>query len=161
VLAQGADSIFEAATKLPLFRRALPVYLLTRDALGRYGSAKGRRGSGVVGSGVVGIMTMRPRYPFVWLGIPLALILLLTIGPLAALLLGGAVADALGCSMPISADTTCLFMGVDLSGALTIAVALGYMAFFTFPMGTTLLGIWLVAAVIVTAVWWLRRRNTI
>jgi hypothetical protein len=104
-------------------------------------------------------MAGRLRYPFIGLGIPLALILLLTIGPLAALLLGGAVADALGCSMPISANTGCLFMGTDLSGTLTIAVFLGYMAFWTFPAGTTLLAIWLVAAVIVTAVWWLRRRG--
>ncbi|HEX4407313.1 MAG TPA: hypothetical protein VH206_00945 [Xanthobacteraceae bacterium] len=103
-------------------------------------------------------MTTRPRYPFVWLGVPLGMILLFAFGPLAALLFGGAVANALDCSMPISAASqTCLFMGVDLATALTIAVFCGYLAFWTLPTGSTLLGIWLVAAVIVTSVWWFRR----
>jgi hypothetical protein len=105
-------------------------------------------------------MNARPRYPFVWLGVPLGLILLFTIGPLAMLLLGGAVAQALGCTMPIdAAGGPCQFMGVDLTTFLSVAVAFGYLAFFTFPAGSTLLGIWLVAAVIVTLVWLLRRRR--
>ena|SRR5579872_2668153 len=104
-------------------------------------------------------MSARPRYPFVWLGVPLALIVLFTVGPLAALLLGGLVADALGCHMPIAADAPCLFMGADLADALAVAVFFGYLAFFTLPAGMTLLAIWLVAAVIVTLVWWLRRRR--
>jgi hypothetical protein len=104
-------------------------------------------------------MTVRPRYPFVWLGVPLGLILLFSIGPLVALLVGGAVADALGCSMPIAASEPCLFMGVNLADALSIAVFFGYLAFWTLPTGTTLLGLWVVAAAIVTLVWWLRRRR--
>lgn len=104
-------------------------------------------------------MTARPRYPFVWLGVPLGLILLFTIGPLIALLVGGVVADALGCSMPIAASAPCLFMGVNLADALSIAVFFGYLAFWTVPTGTPLLGIWLFTAVIVTLVWWLRRRR--
>lgn len=105
-------------------------------------------------------MIARPRYPFVWLGVPLALILLFTIGPLVALLIGGLVADALGCRMPISASAPCLFMGVDLADALSIAMFFGYLAFWTLPTGATLLALWLGAAVIVTLVWWLRRRRT-
>jgi hypothetical protein len=104
-------------------------------------------------------MTARPRYPFVWLGVPLGMILLFSYGPLAALLLGGAVADALGCSMPIAGSEPCLFMGVDLADGLIYAVFFGYLAFWTLPTGTTLLGIWLVTAVIVTLVWLLRRRR--
>jgi len=50
-------------------------------------------------------------------------------------------------------------MGVDLADGLSIAVFFGYLALGTFPMGATLLGIWLFAAVIVTLVWWLRRRG--
>ena len=104
-------------------------------------------------------MNKRPRYPFVWLGLPLALIILFTIGPLVVLLLGGAVAGALGCDMPIAASAPCLFMGADLSDAMSIAVFFGYLAFFTVPAGTTLLGIWLVITVIVTLIWWLRWRR--
>jgi hypothetical protein len=104
-------------------------------------------------------MTARPRYPFVWLGVPLALIILFTIGPLVVLLLGGAVAGALGCNMPIAASAPCLFMGADLSEAMSIAVFFGYLAFWTLPAGTTLLGIWLFVVVIVTLVWSVRRRR--
>jgi hypothetical protein len=104
-------------------------------------------------------MSARPHYPFVWLGLPLALIMLFSFGPLVALLLGGAVAGALGCNMPIAATPPCLFMGADLSDALAIAVFFGYLAFWTVPTGTTLLGIWLIAAIIVTLVWLLRRRR--
>jgi hypothetical protein len=104
-------------------------------------------------------MTARPRYPFVWLGVPLALIILFTIGPLVVLLLGGAVAGALGCNMPIAASAPCLFMGADLSEAMSIEVFFGYLAFWTLPAGTTLLGIWLFVAVIVTLVWSVRRRR--
>jgi hypothetical protein len=47
----------------------------------------------------------------------------------------------------------------NVADALTIAVLFGYLAFWALPTATTLLGIWLVAAVIVTLVWWLRRRR--
>jgi hypothetical protein len=105
-------------------------------------------------------MTARPRYPFVALGVPLVLILLFAYGPLVILLIGGMVAGALGCAMPIdSAAGPCLLMGVDIAGFLAFAVLCGYLNFLTFPAGTTLLGIWLVAAVIVTLVWALRRRR--
>jgi hypothetical protein len=104
-------------------------------------------------------MTARPRYPFVWLGLPLALIIFFTIGPLVILLLGGALAGALGCNMPIAATAACLFMGADLSEAMSIAVFFGYLAFWTLPAGTTLLGIWLVVAVIVTLIWLVRWRR--
>jgi hypothetical protein len=106
-------------------------------------------------------MTTRPRYPFVWLGVSLGLILMFAVGPLLALLLGGAVADALGCKMPIAASEPCLLMGIDLADALAIAVFLGYLAFWTLPTGAPLLGLWLVAVVIVTLVWWLRRRRAV
>jgi hypothetical protein len=104
-------------------------------------------------------MTARQRYPFVWLGLPLALIILFTIGPLVVLLVGGAVAGALGCNMPIAAPAPCLFMGANLSEAMAIAVFFGYLAFWTVPAGTTLLGIWLVVAVIVTLIWLVRWRR--
>jgi hypothetical protein len=103
-------------------------------------------------------MTVRPRYPFVALGVPLVLILLFAYGPLVILLIGGMVAGALGCTMPINgAAGPCLFVGVDLATFLAFAVLCGYLNFLTFPTGTTLLGIWLAAAVIVTLVWGLRR----
>ena len=106
----------------------------------------------------VRVMTVRQRYPFVALGVPLVLLLLFAFGPTVILLTGGMVADALGCAMPIDAAAgPCPFMGVDLATFLAVAVAFGYLAFFTFPTGTTLLGVWLLAAVIVTLVWWLRR----
>ena len=100
-----------------------------------------------------------PRYPFAWLGVPLGLILLFTIGPTVSLLVGGAVSVALGCNSPISATEPCLFMGVDLGGAVTMAILFGFLGLVTLPIGTTLLGIWFVAAVIVTLVWLLRRRR--
>jgi hypothetical protein len=104
-------------------------------------------------------MTVRPRYPFVGLGVPLVLILLFAYGPMVILLIGGMVAGALGCAMPINGGAAgpCLFMGVDLAKFLALAVLCGYLNFLTFPTGTTLLGIWLVAAAIVTLVWGLRR----
>jgi hypothetical protein len=103
-------------------------------------------------------MTVRPRYPFVALGVPLVLIFLFAYGPLIILLTGGMAAGALGCSMPINGPVgPCLLMGVDLAKFLAFAVLCGYLNFLTFPTGTTLLGIWLVAAVIVTLLWGLRR----
>lgn len=101
----------------------------------------------------------RPRYPFAWLGVPLGLILLFTFGPTMSLILGAAVGGALGCSNPISAIEPCLFMGVDFAGPVIIAILIGYLGLVTVPIGTTLLGIWFGAAVIVTLVWWLRRRR--
>lgn len=98
------------------------------------------------------------RYPFVALGVPLVLLLLFAFGPTLILLIGGALAGALGCKMPI--DTTagpCPFMGVDLATFFSVAVAFGYLAFFTLPIGLTLLGLWLGAAVITTLLWGLRR----
>jgi hypothetical protein len=103
-------------------------------------------------------MTVRPRYPFGALGVPLVLIFLFAYGPMVILLIGGMVAGALGCALPINGPAgPCLFMGLDLAKFLAFAVLCGYLNFLTFPTGTTLLGIWLVAAVIVTLVWGLRR----
>jgi len=105
-------------------------------------------------------MSTKPRFPFVALGVPLVLLLLFTFGPMIVLLTGGIVAGALGCTMPI--DTSggpCPFMGADLATFLAVAVAFGYLAFLTFPVGTTGLAIWLVAAIVVTLIWWIRRRG--
>jgi len=105
-------------------------------------------------------MTVRPRYPFVALGVPLVLILLFAYGPLVMLLIGGMAAGALGCTLPINGPAgPCLLMGVDLTTVLAFAVLCGYLNFLTFPTGTTLLGVWLVAAAIVTLVWGMRRRR--
>jgi hypothetical protein len=105
-------------------------------------------------------MNTKPHYPFVALGVPLVLLVLLTLGPIVILLTGGMVADALGCAMPIDAAAgPCPFLGVDLATFLGIAVAFGYLSFLTFPVGTAGLAIWFAAAIIVTLVWWLRRRR--
>jgi hypothetical protein len=104
-------------------------------------------------------MNTKPRYPFVALGVPLVLLVLVAFGPIVILLTGGLVADALGCTMPIDAVGPCPFMGIDLATVLSVAVAFGYLAFLTFPVGTTGLAIWFGVAVIVTLVWWLRRRG--
>lgn len=106
------------------------------------------------------IVTVRPRYPFVWLGVPLVLLLVFTFGPIVILLTGGAAANALGCTMPIDAAAgACPFMGVDLATFFAVAVAFGYLAFLTIPVGTTGLAIWFAVAIVVTLVWSLRRRQ--
>jgi hypothetical protein len=104
-------------------------------------------------------MSTLPRYPFFWLGVPLVLIVLFAFGPLAILMGGGMVADTLGCTMPISGTAPCLFMGIDLAGLLTLAVFFGYLGFVTVPAGTTALTIWLAVAIVVTLIWWFRRRR--
>jgi hypothetical protein len=98
-----------------------------------------------------------PRYPFAWLGVPLALIVLFTFAPTASLWLAAAVSVALGCNVPVSATESCLFMGIDLAGPVLVAIMFGFLGLVTLPIGTTLLGVWFVAAVIITLVWWLRR----
>jgi hypothetical protein len=96
-----------------------------------------------------------PRYPFAWLGVPLVLLLLFTIGPYVALILGLAVAGVLGCyGPPISATDSCIFMGVDLSGPIGL---IGFLTLVTIPIGSVLLAIWLGIAVIVTLIWFLLR----
>jgi hypothetical protein len=102
----------------------------------------------------------RPRYPFGWLAVPLALILVFTFGPTASLLLGSIVSGLLDCHNPVSAAEPCLFMGIDFSQTVTAAILIGFLGLATLPTGMTLLGIWLFAAIIVTLVWWLRRRQT-
>ena len=78
-------------------------------------------------------MTMRSRYPFVALGVPLVLLLLFAYGPIVILLIGGMAAGALGCTMPIDAAAgPCSFMGADLTTFLAVAVAFGYAAFLRF-----------------------------
>ena len=107
-------------------------------------------------------MSTKVRYPFVALGVPLVLLLLFAFGPMVILLIGGLVAGALGCTMPIDAAAgPCAFMGVDLATFLAVAVAFGYLAFLTFPVGTTGLAIWFAVAIVVTLVWWLRRRRAV
>ena len=98
-----------------------------------------------------------PRYPFAWLGVPLGPILLFTFGPTVSLWLAAAVSIMLSCNNPISATEPCLFMGFDLAGPVLVAMRFGFLGLVTLPVGTTLLEIWFVAAVIVTLVWWLRR----
>jgi hypothetical protein len=105
-------------------------------------------------------MSTKPRYPLLALGIPLVLLLLFTFGPMLILLIGGMVAGALGCTMPIdTAAGPCVFMGVDLATFMAVAVAFGYLAFLTIPIGTTGLMIWFGVAIIVTLIWSLRRRR--
>jgi hypothetical protein len=95
-----------------------------------------------------------PRYPFAWLGVPLSLILVFTFGPTVSLWLAAAVSIMLSCNHPISATEPCLFMGVNLAGPVLLAIMFGFLGRVTLPVGTVLLEIWFVAAVIVTLVWW-------
>ncbi|HZC55601.1 MAG TPA: hypothetical protein VE396_06075 [Xanthobacteraceae bacterium] len=104
-------------------------------------------------------MSARRGHPFHWLGITFVLIALFVAAPLISLFIGGGIADALGRTLPISSAAVCPFMGVDLSDALTVMVFIGYLAFWTVPMATTLFAVWLVIAGIVTLVWWWRRRR--
>jgi hypothetical protein len=104
-------------------------------------------------------MSTRRGHPFWWLGIAFILLALFIAAPLISLFVGGGIADALGCTLPISSTAPCLFMGVDLADALAIIVFLGYLGFVTIPLATPLFAIWLVIACIVTFIWWWRRRR--
>jgi hypothetical protein len=67
-------------------------------------------------------------------GVPLVLILLFAYGPMLVLLIGGLVASAHGCSLPIDGSAgPCVFMGVDLATFLAFAVVCGCLSFFTYP----------------------------
>ena len=95
-------------------------------------------------------------HPFWWLGIAFVLIALFITAPFISLFIGGGIADALGCTLPVSSTAPCVFMGVDLADALTIMVFIGYLGFVTIPLATTFFAIWLVIACIVTFIWWWR-----
>ena len=104
-------------------------------------------------------MSARRGYPFRWLVITFVLIALFIAAPLISLFIGGGIADALGCTLPISNIAACPFMGIDLGDALTIVGFIGSLAFWTIPMATTLFAIWFVVVCIVTLVWWWRRQR--
>jgi hypothetical protein len=104
-------------------------------------------------------MSTRRGHPFWWLGIAFVLIALFITAPFISLFIGGGIADALGCTLPISSTAPCLFMGVDLADALAVMVFIGYLGFVTIPLATTFFAIWLVIACIVTCIWWWRRRQ--
>ncbi len=104
-------------------------------------------------------MSTRRGHPFWWLGIAFVLIALFVTAPFISLFIGGGIADALGCALPISSTAPCLFMGADLADALAIMVFIGYLGFVTIPLATTIFAIWLVIACIVTFIWWWRRRQ--
>jgi hypothetical protein len=74
------------------------------------------------------------------------------------LILGAAVSGGLGCgNPPISATDPCIFMGIDFSGPITIAILVGFLNLVTIPVGSVLIAIWLGIAVIVTLIWFLLR----
>jgi hypothetical protein len=104
-------------------------------------------------------MSARRRHPFVWLGVTFVLIALFVTAPLISLFIGGGIADAVGCTLPISGVAACPFMGIDLSDALAIMVFIGYLGFLTIPMAATLFTVWLIVGSIVTLVWWWRGRR--
>jgi hypothetical protein len=104
-------------------------------------------------------MSATRGHPFWWLGIAFVLIALFIVAPFLSLFIGGGIADALGCTLPISSTAPCLLMGVDLADTLALMVFIGYLGFVTVPLATTLFTIWLVIACIVTFIWWWRRRR--
>ncbi len=104
-------------------------------------------------------MSTRRGHPFWWLGIAFVLIALFTTAPFISLFIGGGMADALGCSLPISSTAPCLFMGIDLGGTLAVMVFIGYLGLVTIPLATTFFTIWLVIACVVTFIWWWRRQR--
>ncbi len=104
-------------------------------------------------------MSARRGHPFWWLGIAFVLIALFITAPFISLLIGGGMAGALGCSLPISSTAPCLFMGIDLAGTLAVMVFIGYLGLVTIPLATTFFTIWLVIACVVTFIWWWRRQR--
>ena len=104
-------------------------------------------------------MGVRRSYPFVWLGASLAVIVLFAVAPFISLLVAGAMADALGCTLPLSHIPPCPFMGADWGETLTVMAYVGYFAFWTLPTGALALAIWLLVVGTVTFMWWWRRRR--
>lgn len=81
-----------------------------------------------------------------------------TFGPTVSVWLAAAASIMLSSNNPISGIEPCQFMDVDVAGPVLVAMMFGFLGLVTLPVGTILLGMWFVAAVIVTLVWGLRRR---
>ena len=96
---------------------------------------------------------------FILLTVSLLSIVLFTVGPLISLFTAGAIANAAACAVPLSSTAPCPIMGIDVGDTLTLMVFVGYLAFFTVPVGKTLLMIWAAVACIVTSVWWFQSRR--
>jgi hypothetical protein len=100
----------------------------------------------------------RKSHAIAWLIITFVLILLFTISPFIVSFGGGGLSSALGCDGSMQISSPCMFMGSDVSQTLTTMIYIGYLGFFTIPVGEFLLIIWLVIACVVALVRWRRRR---
>ena len=96
---------------------------------------------------------------FIWLSISFVLIVLFATAPLISALIGGGIAESLGCTVTEGVNSPCLFRGSDVSEALSVMVVLAWFAFETLPLGAVLLAVWLIVACIVVVIKWLRRRR--
>jgi hypothetical protein len=96
---------------------------------------------------------------FIWLSISFVLIVLFATAPLISALIGGSIAEALGCTINEGVSAPCLFRGSDVSETLSVMVVIAWFAFETLPLGAVLLTIWLVVACIVVVVKLWRRRH--
>ncbi len=90
----------------------------------------------------------------------LALGLTLAFGLLPLLLaLGGSlVAGALGCGLEDSSVHSCRLLGLEIGGALSASLMLGWFGMITLPVSGMVLVVWIAAALALVAVERVRRR---
>ena len=96
------------------------------------------------------------RGAFFWLSAVCATIIVIALLPLMSLLLAGAIASSLGCSVNEGGVTPCPFWGGDLGEMLLTMLVLGWLGFATLPFGGLAVAVWLVAWL--GRLWWRRSR---
>lgn len=98
----------------------------------------------------------RRRNASIWLGLSLALIVVLALLPLMVAIAAGTFGASMGCRIDEGGFYPCPILGYDAGTLLGVMFVSGWFVFFTLPLGAMAALIWLAFAIAI----WIRRART-
>ncbi|HEX4668078.1 MAG TPA: hypothetical protein VH207_15915 [Chthoniobacterales bacterium] len=106
-------------------------------------------------------LPVRKRFPWIWYGLTLGLIVLVALAPIFAVILCSIIASAYGCKVDEGSVHPCMIHGKDYGEQLYTLGVSGWFMLATLPLGALAGAIWLAVLILHRSSWRKRQVSSV